>query len=131
MAIMKGDIPGASIGNMSALSPRWSMADSRAAATAGGYLGARWVRRMKPTYVRYSVIIIGLAMAAVFFARQIRSWPPAVCGIGKGLRPRALRGASHSSSAPTFGVSLPTRFAISVGRLITNEHHTGDENNER
>ncbi|MDN5870819.1 MAG: sulfite exporter TauE/SafE family protein [Nitrococcus sp.] len=39
------------------------------AATAGGYLGARWVRRMKPTYVRHGVIIIGLAMAVVFFAR--------------------------------------------------------------
>lgn len=39
------------------------------AATAGGYLGARMVRRMKPVYVRYGIVIIGLAMTAFFFSR--------------------------------------------------------------
>lgn len=38
-------------------------------ATAGGYVGARVVRRMKPIYVRYGIVIIGLAMALFFFSR--------------------------------------------------------------
>jgi uncharacterized membrane protein YfcA len=38
-------------------------------ATAGGYLGARAIRRVRPTYVRYGVILIGLVMAGLFFAR--------------------------------------------------------------
>ena len=36
-------------------------------ATAGGYLGARVVRRIHPRYVRYGVVAIGLLMSALFF----------------------------------------------------------------
>ena len=40
------------------------------AATAGGFLGARWARRLPVQGVRWGVVIIGLVMSAVFFARQ-------------------------------------------------------------
>ncbi|HET8700358.1 MAG TPA: sulfite exporter TauE/SafE family protein [Nitrococcus sp.] len=40
-----------------------------AAATVGSYLGARAVRRMEPTYVRYGIVMIGLAMTMFFFSR--------------------------------------------------------------
>jgi uncharacterized membrane protein YfcA len=39
------------------------------AATAGGYLGARWARRLPAAWVRGGVILTGLVMSAVFFAR--------------------------------------------------------------
>lgn len=39
------------------------------AATAGGFLGARWSKRLPAQWVRVGVIVIGLAMTAVFFAR--------------------------------------------------------------
>lgn len=39
------------------------------AATAGGFCGARWSRRLPVAWVRAGVIAIGLAMSAVFFAR--------------------------------------------------------------
>jgi uncharacterized membrane protein YfcA len=40
-----------------------------AAATAGGYAGARWSRRLPATWVRGVVVFTGLTMAAAFFAR--------------------------------------------------------------
>ena len=39
------------------------------AATAGGYFGARWSKRLPVAWVRRSVIMTGLVMSAVFFAR--------------------------------------------------------------
>ncbi|WP_210731933.1 sulfite exporter TauE/SafE family protein [Hydrogenophaga sp. PAMC20947] len=39
------------------------------AATAGGFLGARWSKRLPAQWVRLGVIVIGLVMTAVFFAR--------------------------------------------------------------
>jgi uncharacterized protein len=39
------------------------------AATAGGFLGARWSKRLPAQWVRAGVIAIGLLMSAVFFAR--------------------------------------------------------------
>lgn len=40
------------------------------AATAGGYLGAKWARRLPAQWVRVGVVLTGLAMSALFFARQ-------------------------------------------------------------
>lgn len=40
-----------------------------AAATAGGYLGARWSRRLPAVWVRSGVIVTGLVMSALFFLR--------------------------------------------------------------
>lgn len=37
------------------------------AATAGGYFGARAIRRVKAIYVRYGIIAIGLSMTVLFF----------------------------------------------------------------
>lgn len=39
------------------------------AATAGGFLGARWSKRLPAQWVRLGVIVTGLVMTAVFFAR--------------------------------------------------------------
>jgi uncharacterized membrane protein YfcA len=39
------------------------------AATAGGYFGARWSKRLPVAWVRRGVIATGLVMSAVFFAR--------------------------------------------------------------
>lgn len=39
------------------------------AATAGGYFGARWSRRLPVLWVRRGVIVTGLVMSAVFFSR--------------------------------------------------------------
>jgi uncharacterized membrane protein YfcA len=39
------------------------------AATAGGYFGARWSRRLPAHWVRAGVIATGLVMSALFFAR--------------------------------------------------------------
>jgi uncharacterized protein len=39
------------------------------AATAGGFFGARWSKRLPAAWVRRGVIVTGLAMSAVFFAR--------------------------------------------------------------
>jgi uncharacterized membrane protein YfcA len=39
------------------------------AATAGGFFGARWSKRLPAQWVRMGVIAIGLLMTAVFFAR--------------------------------------------------------------
>lgn len=41
------------------------------AATAGGFLGARWSRRLPASWVRWGVIATGLVMSAVFFVRTI------------------------------------------------------------
>jgi len=41
-----------------------------AAATAGGWFGAQWARRLPARWVRAGVVLTGLAMSAVFFARQ-------------------------------------------------------------
>jgi uncharacterized membrane protein YfcA len=41
-------------------------------AIAGGYFGAYFARKTKPEYVRAIVIVIGFALTAYFFARQIR-----------------------------------------------------------
>lgn len=35
--------------------------------TAGGYLGARLVRRIQQAYVRHAIVLIGLVMAGLFF----------------------------------------------------------------
>jgi uncharacterized protein len=40
------------------------------AATAGGFLGARWAKRLPALWVRRGVIVTGLVMSAVFFARN-------------------------------------------------------------
>ena len=40
------------------------------AAALGGYLGARYARRMNPQYMRLLVVLIGLGMAAYFFCKQ-------------------------------------------------------------
>jgi uncharacterized protein len=40
------------------------------AAALGGYLGARYARRMNPRYMRLLVVLIGLGMAAYFFWKQ-------------------------------------------------------------
>lgn len=40
-----------------------------AAATAGGYAGAHWARRLPAQWVRAGVVLTGLVMTAVFFAR--------------------------------------------------------------
>ena len=40
------------------------------AAAIGGYLGARYARRMNPRYMRGLVVVIGLGMAAYFFWKQ-------------------------------------------------------------
>ena len=42
-----------------------------AAAIAGGYLGARLARRVPRVWVRRAVVVIGLAIAALMFARQL------------------------------------------------------------
>jgi uncharacterized membrane protein YfcA len=47
-----------------------------AAATAGGYLGARWSRRLPVAWVRGGVIAVGLLMSAVFFARTAAESAP-------------------------------------------------------
>ena len=39
------------------------------AATAGGFLGARWSKRLPMQWVRWGVIAVGLVMTALFFAR--------------------------------------------------------------
>ncbi|MBL8388304.1 MAG: sulfite exporter TauE/SafE family protein [Hydrogenophaga sp.] len=39
------------------------------AATAGGYFGARWSKRLPVGWVRRGVIVTGLVMSAVFFSR--------------------------------------------------------------
>ena len=44
-----------------------------ATATAGGFLGARWARRLPVAWVRALVIATGLAMSVLFFWRQGRS----------------------------------------------------------
>jgi uncharacterized protein len=41
-----------------------------AASIAGGYLGARFARRLKPVVVRWIVVAIGFGLAANFFYRQ-------------------------------------------------------------
>lgn len=41
-----------------------------AGATLGGYAGAHWSKRLPVTWVRTGVIVVGLVMTAVFFARQ-------------------------------------------------------------
>jgi uncharacterized protein len=40
------------------------------AAALGGYLGARYSRRMNPRFMRLLVVLIGLGMAAYFFWKQ-------------------------------------------------------------
>ncbi len=40
------------------------------AATAGGYFGARWSKRLPVLWVRWGVIVVGLVMTALFFARR-------------------------------------------------------------
>ena len=40
------------------------------AATAGGFMGARWSKRLPVAWVRGGVIVIGLVMSAVFFYRM-------------------------------------------------------------
>lgn len=40
-----------------------------AAAIAGGYAGARWARRVPPTYLRYGIVAVGATMTAAFFVR--------------------------------------------------------------
>ncbi len=40
------------------------------AAAVGGYLGARYARRMNPRFMRLLVVLIGLGMAAYFFWKQ-------------------------------------------------------------
>jgi uncharacterized protein len=40
------------------------------AAALGGYLGARYSRRMNPRFMRMLVVLIGLGMAAYFFWKQ-------------------------------------------------------------
>jgi uncharacterized membrane protein YfcA len=40
------------------------------AATAGGYIGARWSKRLPVVWVRRGVIVTGLVMSALFFARS-------------------------------------------------------------
>ena len=40
-----------------------------AAATAGGFFGARWSKRLPVAWVRGGVVAIGLLMSAVFFSR--------------------------------------------------------------
>ena len=39
------------------------------AATAGGFMGARWAKKLPVQWVRIGVIVTGLVMTAVFFAR--------------------------------------------------------------
>ncbi|MEY5029703.1 MAG: hypothetical protein RLZ63_2018 [Pseudomonadota bacterium] len=39
-------------------------------ATIGGWLGARWAKRLPMTYVRAIVLLTGVVMTAVFFVRQ-------------------------------------------------------------
>ena len=39
------------------------------AATAGGFIGARWSKRLPASWVRAGVIVTGLVMSALFFAR--------------------------------------------------------------
>lgn len=40
------------------------------AATAGGFFGARWSKRLPTQWVRVGVIVTGLVMTVLFFARQ-------------------------------------------------------------
>jgi len=40
------------------------------AATAGGFIGARWARRLPAQWVRWGVIVTGLMMSLVFFTRD-------------------------------------------------------------
>ncbi len=42
-----------------------------AAATIGGFLGARWAKQMPVTWIRIGVIVTGLVMSVVFFARRV------------------------------------------------------------
>ena len=39
------------------------------AATAGGYMGARWSKRLPVRWVRYGVIVTGLVMTGLFFLK--------------------------------------------------------------
>lgn len=41
------------------------------AATVGGFLGARWAKQLPVTWVRGGVIVTGLVMSVVFFARRV------------------------------------------------------------
>ena len=40
-----------------------------AGAVAGGFIGARIARRVKPRFVRWTVIVIGLSLSAIFALR--------------------------------------------------------------
>jgi|GEM_PF-1706248 len=40
------------------------------AATAGGFLGARWSKRLPVQWVRSGLMAVGLVMSALFFARR-------------------------------------------------------------
>lgn len=40
------------------------------AATAGGYIGARVARRIRPAWLRGGIVLTGLVMTAIFFWRQ-------------------------------------------------------------
>lgn len=40
------------------------------AATAGGFFGARWSKRLPAQWVRWGVIVVGLMMTALFFVRR-------------------------------------------------------------
>jgi uncharacterized membrane protein YfcA len=44
----------------------WMMA----LATIGGWLGARWAKRLPMAYVRALVLLTGVVMTVVFFVRQ-------------------------------------------------------------
>jgi uncharacterized membrane protein YfcA len=44
----------------------WMMA----LATLGGWLGARWAKRLPMAYVRALVLLTGVVMTVVFFVRQ-------------------------------------------------------------
>ncbi len=49
----------------------WNFALAMAVACiAGGYLGARWARRLKPICVRGIVISIGFGLSAYYFWQQ-------------------------------------------------------------
>jgi uncharacterized membrane protein YfcA len=39
-------------------------------ATIGGWLGARWAKRLPMSYVRMLVLLTGVVMTTVFFVRQ-------------------------------------------------------------
>ena len=54
----------------------WLAAEMAVSAIIGGYLGAHYARRMKPSWVRWIAISIGFVLSAYYFSQQWTKTPP-------------------------------------------------------